>query len=81
MSAISRQFSSTFFRERLTQQIAEAVHSATKGRCVGVVMERVHMCVNMRGCKKTVPPLTSCMLGEFRSCSMTLDEFLRLVGK
>jgi GTP cyclohydrolase I len=69
-------------QERLTQQIAEAVHEVTQGRGAGVVMECVHMCVNMRGVQKNgATTLTSYMLGEFRSCSMTRDEFLNLIQK
>jgi GTP cyclohydrolase I len=45
-------------------------------------MECVHMCVNMRGVQKNgATTLTSHMLGEFRSCSMTRDEFLNLIQK
>lgn len=66
-------------QERLTQQIAEAVHEVAGGRGVGVVMECVHMCVNMRGVQKNgATTMTSYMLGEFRSCPMTRDEFLKL---
>lgn len=67
-------------QERLTQQVAEAVQSASGGRGVGVVIECTHMCVNMRGVQKNgAKTCTSFMLGEFRENSKTREEFLSLV--
>ena len=69
-------------QERLTQQVAEGVQQAAQGLGVGVVLECTHMCVNMRGVSKNgATTTTSYMLGEFRDCSMTRNEFLRLIGK
>lgn len=69
-------------QERLTQQIAEAVHKVTQGRGCGVVLECTHMCVNMRGVQKNRSvTTTSYMLGEFRENNKTREEFLHLALK
>ena len=67
-------------QERLTEQIAEAIEEVLEPRGVGVVIEAVHLCMMMRGVEKqNSSTITSALRGEFRSCSMTRDEFLRLV--
>jgi GTP cyclohydrolase IA len=40
-------------QERLTTQIAEAVHTSLEPQGVAVVIEATHMCMVMRGVKKT----------------------------
>ena len=67
-------------QEVLTKQIAESVHSAIRGKGVGVVVEAQHMCMMMRGVEKQNSVMTtSCMLGHFRSQPQTRNEFLGLI--
>jgi GTP cyclohydrolase I len=69
-------------QERLTEQIADAVDEVLEPRGVGVVIEAMHLCMMMRGVEKqNSSTITSALRGEFRSCSMTRDEFLRLVHR
>jgi GTP cyclohydrolase I len=66
-------------QERLTEQIAEAIHNVLEPRGVGVVIEAVHLCMMMRGVEKqNSKTITSALRGQFRDCPMTRDEFLRL---
>lgn len=67
-------------QERLTSQIARAVHNVLEPRGVAVVVEAEHMCMVMRGVQKVgSKTVTSSMLGAFRECRATRDEFLTLV--
>ena len=67
-------------QERLTVQIANAIHHAIEPRGVGVVIEASHLCMMMRGVQKqNSQAVTSCMLGRFKSDSRTRAEFLNLV--
>ena len=66
-------------QERLTEQIARAIDDVLAPKGVGVVVEAVHLCMMMRGVEKqNSKTITSALLGQFRECSMTRDEFLRL---
>ena len=66
-------------QERLTDQIADALEDVLHPRGVGVVIEANHLCMMMRGVEKqNSRTVTSALRGEFRSCPMTRDEFLRL---
>ena len=66
-------------QERLGEQIADALEEALRPRGVGVVLDAVHLCMMMRGVEKqNSRTVTSALRGEFRSCPMTRDEFLRL---
>ena len=66
-------------QERLTEEIAEAIDRTLQPKGVGVVIEAVHLCKMMRGVEKqNSKTITSALRGEFRSCPMTRDEFLRL---
>ena len=66
-------------QERLTEQIAHAVEEVLEPRGVGVVIEAYHLCMMMRGVEKqNSKTITSALRGQFRECSMTRDEFLRL---
>lgn len=66
-------------QERLTKQIALAVHDALKPTGVGVIIEASHMCMVMRGVEKPgASTITSCMLGTFRDDPKTREEFLQL---
>ena len=69
-------------QERLTEQIADAIDEVLRPRGVGVVIEAVHLCMMMRGVEKqSSKTITSALRGEFRSCPMTRDEFLRLAHR
>jgi len=69
-------------QERLTHQIAEALHDVLKPIGVAVVMEGVHMCMQMRGVEKQNSfASTSAMLGQFRKSAETRTEFLSIISK
>jgi GTP cyclohydrolase I len=68
-------------QERLTQQIAEAIHDAVHPQGVGVVLEGQHLCMMMRGVEKqSSHTVTSSMLGVFKTQQQTRGEFLSLIG-
>ena len=67
-------------QERLTKQIAEAIHGAIDPLGVGVVIEARHLCMMMRGVEKQhSSAITSAMLGAFRDEQETREEFLSLI--
>jgi GTP cyclohydrolase I len=67
-------------QERLTTQIAEALQEVLQPAGVGVVIEASHFCMMMRGVEKqNSQAITSCMLGAFRDCRETREEFLHLI--
>ena len=69
-------------QERLTEEIAQAIDTVLRPRGVGVVIEASHLCMMMRGVEKqNSKTITSALLGEFRDCPMTRDEFLRLAHR
>lgn len=66
-------------QERLTEQLAQALEDLLRPRGVGVVIEAAHLCMMMRGVEKQASrTVTRALRGEFRTCPMTRDEFLRL---
>ena len=66
-------------QERLTRQIADAIHEAIEPQGVGVVVEARHLCMMMRGIEKQhSSTVTSAMVGCFRQKETRL-EFLSLV--
>jgi GTP cyclohydrolase I len=66
-------------QERLTRQIADAIHDAIDPQGVGVVIEARHLCMMMRGVEKQhSSTVTSAMLGVFHQQN-TRAEFLSLV--
>jgi len=67
-------------QERLTSQIAKAIHQHISPEGVGVVVEARHLCMVMRGVEKQhSQAVTSAMLGCFRESKQTRDEFLALI--
>jgi GTP cyclohydrolase I len=67
-------------QERLTTQIAETIQKAIEPQGVGVVVEARHLCMMMRGVEKQhSAAVTSAMLGVFRDCQQTREEFLSLI--
>lgn len=68
-------------QERMTQQIANALMDVLKPRGVGIVLEGVHMCMQMRGVEKQNSyATTSHMVGEFKSNHKTREEFLQIIS-
>ncbi len=69
-------------QERLTEQIAYAIHESIKADGVGVMIEARHLCMMMRGVEKQNSMMvTSSLLGVFRSNPSTRQEFLSLIGR
>jgi len=67
-------------QERLTTQIAETIQDAIEPQGVAVVIEARHLCMMMRGVEKQhSATVTSAMLGAFRDCKETREEFLSLI--
>src|SRR6266550_1808091 len=67
-------------QERLTTQIAETIQNVIEPQGVGVVIEARHLCMMMRGVEKQhSAAVTSAMLGAFRDCQQTREEFLSLI--
>jgi GTP cyclohydrolase IA len=66
-------------QERLTEQIASALHDVLDPLGVGVVIEAYHLCMMMRGVEKqNSKTITSALRGSFRSDQRTREEFLTL---
>lgn len=68
-------------QERMTTQIADSIMDALNPLGCLVVIEAEHMCMNMRGIKKTGSlTVTSAVRGVFRDDLKTREEALRLLG-
>jgi GTP cyclohydrolase IA len=66
-------------QERLTEQIASALHDVLKPIGVGVVIEAYHLCMMMRGVEKqNSKTITSALRGGFVDDPKTREEFLHL---
>jgi GTP cyclohydrolase I len=65
-------------QERLTTQIAEALHTHLKPLGVGVVIEAEHFCMSLRGVQRPAKTVTSCLLGAMKDDQRTRAEFLAL---
>ncbi len=69
-------------QERLTMQIADALHEALQPHGVAVVIEAVHLCMMMRGVQKqSSAAVTSALTGVYRSDEKCRTEFLSLIGR
>lgn len=69
-------------QERLTTQVADALHQALQPLGVAVVIEAVHLCMMMRGVQKqTSAAVTSALTGAFRNDEKCRTEFLSLIGR
>jgi GTP cyclohydrolase I len=67
-------------QERLTTQIADAIESSLDPRGVLVVIEAEHMCMAMRGIRKTgASTVTSAVRGIFRTDSSARAEAMRFI--
>ena len=68
-------------QERLTTQIADAIELTLAPRGVLVVIEAEHMCMEMRGVKKTgASTVTSAVRGLFRDDVAARAEAMRFIG-
>jgi len=69
-------------QERMTKQIADTIEEALEPIGVAVVMEAVHLCMQMRGVEKqNSVAVTSHMLGAFKDSPQTRAEFLDLIHR
>jgi GTP cyclohydrolase I len=67
-------------QEKMTSEIANAIHEVLRPQGVGVVVEAEHSCMTLRGVNTAGASLsTSCLMGVIRDDSRTREEFLRLV--
>ena len=67
-------------QEKMTAQIADAIHEVLRPAGVGVVIEAEHSCMTLRGVDVPGATLTtSTLLGVVRDDPRTREEFLRLV--
>jgi GTP cyclohydrolase I len=67
-------------QERMTTQIADAIENALDPKGVLVVVEAEHLCMSMRGVKKSgTSTITSAVRGLFRSDTSTRFEAMQFV--
>jgi GTP cyclohydrolase I len=67
-------------QERMTTEIADAIHEALSPRGVLVVIEAEHLCMSMRGVKKPgTVTVTSSVRGLFRSDVATRAEAMQFI--
>lgn len=69
-------------QERMTQQIASFIDEVLQPHGVAVVVEGMHMCMMMRGVKKSgASMVTSAVLGKFKDDSQTRAEFMEHINR
>ena len=69
-------------QERITRQVADAIHQALDPVGVAVVIEAEHFCMRARGvAKQNSFMVTSAMLGIFRDDASARAEFMRLIKR
>jgi GTP cyclohydrolase I len=69
-------------QERLTNQIADALHTHLQPLGVAVVIECRHMCMESRGVRHTgTATVTSALRGSIKTNADTRREFLSLIGR
>ena len=69
-------------QERLTTQVAHWLTATLQPKGVGVVLEAEHMCMSLRGVRKTgSKTVTSALHGTVRDDARTRAEFLAVVGR
>lgn len=66
-------------QERITTQIAEFINEILQPKGVAVILKARHMCMEMRGIKKTADTITSKLLGYFMDDQNCRTEFMNLV--
>ena len=68
-------------QERMTRQIAELIDQLVQPLGVAVVVDGLHMCMAMRGVKKSNARMrTSALLGTFADNPKTRAEFMEHIG-
>lgn len=68
-------------QERLTHQIAEALHKHLKPQGVGVIIKARHLCMESRGiCQQGHHTITSSLRGKIKTDPMVRAEFMALAG-
>lgn len=68
-------------QERLTTEIANALHRVLKPHGVAVVIEASHLCMMMRGIQKqNSQAVTSALTGAFQNDEKCRSEFLELIA-
>lgn len=69
-------------QEKMTSQIADAIHDVLKPKGVAVVVEAQHMCMTARGVKKHDAVMkTSRLIGLFKQKLETRKEFLSMIER
>ncbi len=69
-------------QEKMTVQIASAIHEVLEPKGVAAVIEAEHHCMTTRGIHKPgVAMITSHMIGAFRDNPTTRREFLAMIGQ
>lgn len=77
LDMFSRRFQN---QERITEQIKEFLEEQLKPKGVAVVLKARHLCVEMRGVRKTgSETVTSAMSGVFKTQINARQEFLKLI--
>jgi GTP cyclohydrolase I len=67
-------------QERMTSQIADAIEEALDPKGVLVVVDAEHLCMSMRGVKKSgTSTVTSAVRGLFRTDTSTRFEAMQFV--
>lgn len=67
-------------QERLTQQVAETLSGHLKPRGVAVLIEAEHLCMKLRGVRKTESSiLTTCFTGCFKDNEKFRHSFMNMV--
>lgn len=66
-------------QEKMTAEIARAIHEVLRPAGVGVLVEAEHSCMTLRGVSTPGTSLTtSCLIGVVREDPRTREEFLKL---
>ena len=69
-------------QERLTQQVAEMLHVRLEPLGVAILMEAEHLCMKLRGVKKTESSIiTTFFTGCFQESEKLRHAFMNMVGK
>jgi GTP cyclohydrolase I len=69
-------------QERMTTQLADLIMERLKPKGAMVIIDAEHMCMSMRGVKKTgTRTVTSAVRGIFRTKQSTRQELLELIKK
>ncbi len=69
-------------QERLTRQVAETLHDSLEPLGVAVLLEAEHLCMKLRGVKKTESSIiTTCFIGCFQESEKLKHSFMNLAFK